>query len=467
MDILLKGGTVVSSYGCRKADILVSGEKIAEIGDNLSADNRQVIDVSGKLLFPGFIDAHTHFDLETSVFTADNFETGSKAALCGGTTTVVDFSTQNRGETLAQALKNWHDKADGKTSCDYAFHMSVSEWNEKTEKEMDDMITEGITSFKLYMAYDNLRVSDAEMYEILKKVKELHGIVGTHCENGDLVNELIKDELAAGHTEPKYHPVSRPPIVEAEAIKRYLAVAELADVPVNIVHLSSEEGYKEVVRARENGQKVYVETCPQYLVLDDSSLETGVAGDLPPDTDKFAGAKFVFSPPMRKKSDSECLWQAIAEDKIDTISTDHCSFNYKGDKELGRSAFNKIPNGIPGVEHRPVIIYSYGVKQGRITVEQMCKLLSENIAKLFGMYPKKGVLAVGSDADIVVWSPDEQWTISKENQHHNCDYTPYEGMRVTGRAKDVFLRGTQVVKDGEIVKEKIGKYVYRNESIYF
>lgn len=467
MDILLKGGTVVGSERCVKADVLISGEKIVRIGQDLSAENANVVDVSGKLLFPGFIDAHTHFDLETAVFTADNFETGSKAAIIGGTTCVVDFGTQNKGETLAQALKNWHDKADGKTSCDYGFHMSISEWNDDVLKEMDDMVKEGITSFKLYMAYDNLRVTDAEMYQILKKVRDIHGIVGTHCENGDLVNELIKDTVADGKLAPKYHPDSRPPIVEAEAIKRYLAIAQLADVPVNIVHLSTEEGYKEVTTAREKGQTVYVETCPQYLVMDESSYKTGVAGDQKPDPDEFAGAKFVMSPPLRKKTDNDCLWQAMADDKINTVSTDHCSFNYKGDKELGREAFNKIPNGIPGVEHRPVIIYSFGVKQGKITVEQMCKVLAENPAKLFGMYPQKGVISVGSDADIVVWSPDERWVISSKNQHHNCDYTPYEGLDVCGKAESVYLRGEKVVENGELIKEKLGKYIYRDKSIYF
>lgn len=467
MEILLKGGTVVSSQGCYEADVLISGEKITEIGQNIPAEGRKVVDVSGKLLFPGFIDTHTHFDLESATLTADDFATGSKAAIIGGTTTIVDFGTQNKGETLAQALDNWHKKADGKTSCDYGFHMSISEWNESVSKEMDDMTAAGVTSYKLYMAYDNLRVTDAEMYQILKRVKELNAIVGVHCENGDLVNEMVKDTVAKGLLEPKYHPVSRPPIVEAEAVKRYLAIAQVVDVPVNIVHLSSEEGYKEVLSAKARGQKLYVETCPQYLVMDDSSYETGVAGDQAPDEDAFAGAKFVMSPPLRKKSDNECLWQAIADNNITTISTDHCSFNYKGDKEMGREAFNKIPNGIPGVEHRPVIIYSYGVKGGRITIEQMCKTLAENPAKLFGMYPRKGVIAVGSDADIVVWSPDEKWTISSKNQHHNCDYTPYEGLEVCGKAIDVYLRGEKIVENSEIIKEKSGKYIFRDKSIYF
>jgi len=458
MDILLKGGTIVTPEKSFKADLRISGEKIIAIGNDLVEVDAKVVDVSGALLFPGFIDSHTHFDLDTGTAkTADDFQTGTRGAIVGGTTTILDFATQNKGETLVEALANWHKKADSVSSCDYGFHMAITEWKDTISKELDEMVKEGITSFKLYMAYDNLRVSDAEVYQVLKRVKEIGGIVGMHCENGDLVNELIKEQKEQRNLLPAAHPKTRPPIVEAEAINRYLTIAKLAEAPVNIVHLSSKEGYEEAMKGRRRGQKVYIETCPQYLLLDDSCYEK----------EGFESAKFVFSPPARKKLDMDCIWKALQKDEIDTIGTDHCSFNYKGQKELGIEDFSKIPNGIPGVEHRAVLLYTYGVLNNRITKEQMCKLLSENTAKLFGMYPQKGCLQVGSDADIVVWNPNYVGVISAANQEQNVDYTPYEGLAIKGRAEQVYLRGIEVVQEARIIKDKVGQYISRKESIYF
>lgn len=455
MDILLKGGTVVSPLGSKNVDVRIKGETIVEIGENLNPFEAKIINVTGKLLFPGFIDTHTHFDLDAGdFFTADDFHTGTKAAIAGGTTTILDFTTQNKAESLKEALKNWHEKAEGNSSCDYSFHMSITDWNENSKKEIKDMTQAGVTSYKLYMAYDNLKVKDKEIYEILKAVKEEGGIVGVHCENGDLVNELIKEQKALGHFTPKAHPLSRPDDVEAEAIYRYLTIAKLADAAVNIVHLSTRKGYEVIKKAREEGQKVFVESCPQYFLMDDSKY------DLP----DFESAKYVLSPPLRKKEDEDCLWKALSENMIDTIGTDHCSFNFIGQKERGRDDFSKIPNGIPGVEHRPVLMYTFGVVDKQITKEQMCAILSTNAAKLFGMYPQKGIIAEGSNADIVVWDTDYRGVITAKEQAQNVDYTPYEGVSVQGRAEYVLLRGNLVVEKGKVVKEQEGSYVYRGKS---
>ncbi len=452
MDLLIKNGTVVTAEKSSRMDVRIKGESIVELGENLPVQGEQVIDAAGKLIFPGFIDPHTHFDLDAGDFyTADDFESGSKAAIVGGTTMVLDFATQNKGETLKEALENWHRRADGKSSCHYSFHMSISDWNEYTKQELKDMTAAGITSYKIYMAYDNLKVNAGVMYEILKAVKEEGGIIGVHCENGDLLNTLIREQKALGNLSPKYHPLTRPGVVEAEAVHELLTVARLADTPVNIVHISAKESIEVVRAARALGQKVFVETCPQYLLLEDSKY------DLP----GFEGAKYVLSPPLRKKEDMECLWQAWKNNEIDTIGTDHCSFHFKGQKERGLHDFSRIPNGIPGVEHRPALLYTYGVTENRITKEQFCAALSTKPAKEYGMYPKKGVIAVGSDADLVIWDPEYRGTISAAEQLQKVDYTPYEGIAVKGRAEEVLLQGKLVFEQGSIILEKAGRYIHR------
>lgn len=458
MGILLKGGIIVSAEKSWQADVRVKDEKIVEIGTNLGQGEDEVIDVTGKLLFPGFIDTHTHFDLDNGTFmTADDFETGTMAAVAGGTTTVLDFATQNKGETLCEALENWHKKADEVSSCDYGFHMAITDWNEETRREIPMMTKEGVTSYKLYMAYDALRVSDSEIFEVLKTVRKENGIVGMHCENGDLVNQLIACEKAAGHFGPEAHPVSRPDTVEAEAIYRYMAIAKMADAPINVVHLSTKKGLELIRQARKEGQKVYIETCPQYLLMNDDKYAL-------PD---FEGGKYVMSPPLRKPSDSEALWKALKENEADTVGTDHCSFQFKGQKDYGRDDFSKIPNGAPGVEHRPALMYHFGVGAGKISKEQMCRLLAENPARLFGMYPQKGTIQAGSDADIVVWDPEEEWTITAKEQVQNVDYTPYEGITVKGRPQMVFLRGTLAAENGRVVEKHRGAYVRRKACEYF
>lgn len=449
---IIKNGTLVSPDKSWKADIAISNNKIVEISSHINAsENDEVYDASGCYVFPGFIDGHTHFDMDTgTAHTADDFISGTKAAAVGGTTTIVDFATQEKGQTLREAYDIWMKKAKGKSSCNYRFHMAITDWNRKIKEEMDQMPELGVTSFKMYMAYDSLISNDAEILECLKKIKEIDGVLGVHCENGTLVNVLTKEKIAAGETSPSAHPGSRPDYVEAEAINRLAYIGSLLDYPVNVVHLSSLAGLNEIRSARKRNQKITVETCPQYLLLDDHYY----------DQDNFEGAKYVISPPLRKVNDNKALIQAIVDREIDTIATDHCSFNFKKDKELGKEDFRKIPNGAPGVEHRPQLIYTYLVEEGKIDVSRMCELMATNPAKRYGMYPQKGVLEIGSDADIVIFDPNYEGVITAEKQVQNVDYTPFEGFKVKGQAKSVFINGECVVSQGTIVKENQGTYVF-------
>ena len=449
--ILFKGGMVVSARGVRKADVLVSGDKIAAVGRHLSAD-AQVVDVSGKLIFPGFIDAHTHFDLEVSdTVTADDFESGSQSAIAGGVTTVVDFATQNKGETLSDALNNWHMKAFGKSSCDYAFHMAISDWREDIKNELPAMFEQGVTSFKVYMIYDAMELSDREIYELMTELKRYGGIVGCHCENSGIIGKLREEALERGETEPKFHPLTRPDYTEAEAVNRFLSIAKAADAPCIVVHLSTCGGYKEILRARDDGVLVYAETCPQYLLLDDRVYEA------PFDV----ASKYICSPPLRKPEDKKALWDALKTNNADTVSTDHCSFTME-QKRAGEGDFTKIPNGMPGVETRAILLYTYGVKKRRISVPQMCAYLSENPARLYGMYPRKGAIKAGSDADIVIFEPKGHGKITAGKCHSKCGYTPFEGVKTVGAVEQVYLRGELVYSDGEIVLKNSGTYITRD-----
>ncbi|PKM73939.1 MAG: dihydropyrimidinase [Firmicutes bacterium HGW-Firmicutes-16] len=453
MKTLLKGGTLVSGEGALFQDVLIEDEKIIKTGENLSDSDAQIVDVRGKLLFPGFIDAHTHFNLEVAgTVTADDFVTGSRAALLGGTTTVIDFATQYHGESLNEAFAHWLTKAKDKSSCDYGFHMAISDWNGKISDEIQDMIDMGVTSFKLYMTYDDVMVNDKEIYQILKRLKEVGGITGVHCENSGVIKALVEDKKRLGHNETVFHPQTRPYQVEAEAMDRLLRIAELADSPIIVVHLTSKAGYEEALKARNRGQKVYLETCPQYLLLDQSLYELPLPESL----------KYVIAPPLRKVEDRDCLWAALAEDQIQTVSTDHCSFNMQ-QKLMGENDFTKIPGGMPGVEDRAVLLYTYGVKQGRITLPQMCRLLSENPAKLYGAYPCKGRIAVGGDADIVVFDPNASGVISAKTQAYNTDYAPYEGFETLGRVEQVYLRGLKVVDEHQVVLEHTGSFLKRDK----
>ncbi|MDD2213367.1 MAG: dihydropyrimidinase [Oscillospiraceae bacterium] len=460
MSVLLKNGRIITASQSFTADLLLENEKIAALGQGLPYKADEILDVSGKWIFPGFIDAHTHLDMETAVTrTADDFASGTQAAILGGTTTIIDFATQDRGHTLKEALSAWQKKAEHKSACDYAFHMAITDWNPQTKAEMTDMQKQGVSSYKLYMAYDNLRLPDDVIFEIMLEIKRQHAMLGVHCENGDLVNGLIRRQLQQGHTAPLYHPLSRPAEVEAEAVERYLTLAGLAELPVNIVHLSTALSLEKVRTARSKGQTVFVETCPQYLLLD-AGLYAGTAAD------PFSGARYVCSPPLRSLNDQKALWQGLIAGEIDTVSTDHCSFNYYGQKDLGRDDFSKIPNGLPGIEHRPSLMYTAGVAAGRISPERLTALLSENIARQFGLYPQKGVIQPGSDADLVIWQPEGEGVIRAATQHQRVDYTPYEGFKTQGCVSDVYLRGQAVVRQGQLQERKAGQYVRRGPASY-
>ena len=455
MKTLLKGGTVVSAAGSRAADVLVDGEKIAAVGEGLAADGANVVDVSGKLLFPGFIDAHTHFDLDVcNTTTADNFNTGTRSAIHGGTTMVIDFACPNKGETLGYGLDLWHKKADGRSSCDYSFHMTIDDWNEGIKNEIPAMFAAGIPSFKMYMTYPAMMIGDQDLFSALLELKKYGGIAGVHCENAGVIDALIAQHKAEGKTAPSSHPECRPNPLEAEAVAHLLRIAEVADVPIVIVHLSTKEALLEVMHARERGQKVYVETCPHYLLLDDSRYSL-------PD---FAGARYVCAPPLRKKLDNERLWKALADGEIQTVSTDHCSFTL-AQKDAGRGDFTKIPGGMPGVETRGTLLFTYGVAAGRITAERMADVLAETPAKLYGLFPRKGVLQPGADADIVVYDPRGTSCITAADQAANVDYAPYECTQIAGHIAEVYLRGTCVVREGKILHDRNGQYLHRGKCM--
>ena len=457
MKRIIKNGTIVTGSGSFPGDILIEGEKIRAVGNHeeietLADKDTAVTDAAGCLVFPGFIDAHTHFDLHVAgTVTADDFATGTKAAIRGGTTTIVDFGTQYAGESLAEGLKNWHEKADGKCSCDYGFHMSISEWTPSVCREVEDMMKEGITSFKLYMTYDT-QVDDQTMFEILRRLKEVGGITGVHCENSGMIAALQQEAVNAGKMGVESHPATRPAAAEAEAIDRLLRLAQVVDIPVIVVHLTCKEGYDVILEARRRGQRGYAETCPQYLLMDDSLY--GLSG--------MEAAKYVCAPPLRKKEDQECLWRGLADGSIQTVSTDHCSFT-TAQKALGKDDFRKIPGGMPGVETRGILLYTYGVDKGKISLETMCRVLSENPAKLYGMYPRKGAIAPGSDADLVIMRTGVSDVITAGDQLQNVDYAPFEGTQVTGRIEQVFLRGNEIVKDSQVIEENRGEFVKRGK----
>lgn len=451
MKRLFRGGIVVSGEECKKADVLIEDEKIVKVEENIEDPADEVLNVTGKYLFPGFIDGHTHMALEVSgTITADDFDTGTRAELAGGTTCIVDFATQNKGESLALALENWHKKADGKAHCDYAFHLAISDWNPDISSELEQIVAGGIHSFKLYTTYDAMIVDDKSIYEILARLKELGGIAGIHCENKGIIDARLEEVIRekGDRKNVSDYPGTRPACAEAEAVNRILNIARCVDTPVIIVHLSSEEGYKEVLRARESGQTVYVETCPQYLVMDESFYELK----------DNEGKKYMIAPPLRKVSDQDVLWEALKTDKIQTVATDHCSFT-TAQKDMGKDDFSKTPCGMPGAEERPALIFHFGVNEERIRMEQMCRFLAENPAKLYHLYPKKGVIAPGSDADIVVWNAETNWSLSAATQQSASDYCPLEGLHLKGRAERVYLRGMLAAQNGEIIEEYKGKYL--------
>ncbi len=446
MDYLIKNGRIADKNGCYEADLIIKNGKITYIGDGLDATGLEVIDASGCYVMPGFIDTHTHFDLNTgSAVTADNFDTGTRAAIMGGTTTVLDFATQDRDGTLKHALEVWHEKASI-AHCNYGFHMAIARWDKETEAEMADMTREGVTSYKMYMVYDALRVDDGSLYAALKAAKAQNAIIGVHCENWDTLLRITEEVKQRGILTPEGHPLSRPNDIEAEAVARFMRLAHLADAPAYVVHLSTKEGLEEALRARKRGQKVYLETCPQYLLLDDERYLDADA------------AKFVMSPPLRKTADNKALLAACASGDIDTIGTDHCSFTMA--QKLDAADFSKIPNGGAGVRWRAELLYTYGVLAGRMNMQRFSALMSGNAANIFGLVGR-GRIAKDCAADVVIWDGSVTRTISDTDGEHNCDNTPFNGFEVKGGARDVFINGELVVNDFKLIAPNRGKFIRR------
>ena len=457
MKKLIRNGNIVTSSEVFSGDVLIDGEKIESVirnGMKEIPDNVEIIDATGKFVLAGFIDAHTHFDLHVAgTVTCDDFASGTKAAISGGTTTIIDFGTQYSGETLQDGFRNWLKKAEAGVSCDYGIHMSITEWNDKISDECQLMMDKGVTTFKLYMTYDT-KLDDKTIYKVLKRLKEVGGITGVHCENDGLIAALQEQYMSCGG-DVSCHYKTRPAAAEAEAIGRLLHFCEVVDCPVIDVHLTCKEGLDEIRAARSRGQTVYAETCPQYLTM------TRKLYDFP----GFDGAKYVISPPLREKSDNEALWKALSDGEIQTVSTDHCAFTLS-QKELGKNDFRKIPGGMPGVETRGEVIYSEGVAKGRINIEKMCEVLSENPAKLYGLYPKKGIISEGSDADIVILNPNRTKIITAANQVSKCDYAPLEGMKINCVIEDVYLRGKLIAKEGKVINANQGSFIKRKPSSF-
>jgi dihydropyrimidinase len=457
MTTLIKNGRIVTAVDDYHADILIDGGTIVTIGKSIEAEADKVIDAKGRLVIPGGIDPHTHMELPFGGTAAsDTFETGTIAAAHGGTTTIIDFAVQYKGQSLKQAVDAWHAKADGKTSIDYGFHLICTDLPDERLPEMKSMIDEGVSSFKLFMAYPGVfLVDDATIFKAMGMAGENGGLICMHAENGVVIDAIVKKALADGKTAPKYHALTRPTKAEAEGVHRAIALAEMAGSSVYIVHLSCDDSLQEVTRARDMGINAYAETCPQYLFLDYSVYEQP----------GFEGAKYVMTPPIREKWNQEKLWRGLKFNDLQVVATDHCPFCMKEQKELGKNDFSKIPNGGPGVEERMSLIYNGGVAEGRISLNRFVEITSTAAAKIFGLFPRKGTIAVGSDADIVIFDPNEERTISAKTHHMNVDYSCYEGFKVKGVTKTVLSRGEVVIEEGRYVgKPGMGQFLKRGQA---
>jgi dihydropyrimidinase len=455
MSVLIKGGRIVTAADDYVADIYVEDETVTLIGESLDQPADKTIDASGKYVLPGCVDPHTHLDMPFGgTTTIDDVESGQTAAAFGGTTTHVDFIIQPPGSTFAEAIAEWRAKANGKQVIDMGYHMAVTDLKEGgTLEDLAALPDEGITSYKLFMAYKGaLMVDDETLFKTMEVAAETGALVMVHAENGDAIDVLVKKALAEGHTEPHWHALTRPPETEGEATNRAIQLARVAGASLYVVHVSCQEAVEPIALAREKGWDVWGETCTQYFFVDYTFLERP----------NFEGAKYVYTPPPRDKANQEILWNAVRTDILSAISTDHCAFRWDTQKSLGKDDFSKIPNGGPGLENRLQMIHEFGVREGRITLNRMVELLATSPAKLFGLYPRKGTIAVGSDADIVVFDPEKQVTITAADQQSKTDYNLYEGTEVTGSPDTVLLRGHVLVENDELVAQPgIGQYVPR------
>jgi dihydropyrimidinase len=456
MDLIVRNGTVVTAIDTYQADIGVSNGKVVQIGAGLAADAAQVIDATDCYVMPGGVDVHTHLDSPSfGVVTVDDFRTGTIAAACGGTTSIVDFCMQAHGQSLTDALAEWHAKADGKASIDYGFHSVVTDMNDSVFEELATLPEQGVTSFKLFMAYKYMAmIDDLTLIRSLEQAKKAGALVMVHAENGDAAYWLQNKFVAEGKTEPKYHATTRPPRVEAEATARAIAMAEIVDAPLYVVHLSCQEALDEVMRGRTRGVDVQAETCTQYLYITEEDLDR-------PD---FEGAKYVFTPPPRQKHQREVLWQALANGSLQAVSSDHAPWSFAEQKVRGRDDFSKIPNGGPGIEERVMMVYQ-GVNDGRLSLNRFVELVATSPARMFGLYPQKGSIAIGSDADLLIWDPNAEMTVTQSALHHAVDYTLYEGRAIRGLPRTVTLRGQVIVENREFVGEPgAGRFLHRGKS---